>query len=272
MASCNAQDDRVLSTSHGNALLRWDNLLDVQVALFFPFELQFFLGCDSWLQARSVLDAGCGNGAYLSKLSSYFPYKTYTGLDISSEFISVAEATYKSPAVGFLHGDFFELTGEHRYDAIIMRLIVQHMRSISNVLHQASKLSTDNGSLFIIEPEPAQLINYPETPAFFELLKLVDTFSAHQNKIRASLATLATELESMPNWSIKSVENISLPTVGIHGNSLILQMYMLWIDILEHSGAIEYEYDNARHELHEWAETQENFCRIGAKIYHIGRS
>lgn len=271
MASHSKQDDGVLCTSHGNALLRWDNLLDVQVALFFPFELQFFINCDSWLQARRVLDAGCGNGAYLSKLGSYFPDKTYTGLDISSELIEVAEATYRTSGIQFLNRDFFELTDEGPYDAIIMRLIVQHMRSIANILEQASRILSNKGSLFIIEPEPTQLINYPATPLFSGLLTAVDTYGAEQNKIRASLADLGPELETFPNWSLKSEVPISLPIVDIQGNSKILHMYMLWIDILEHSGTINYDYDNVRQELDEWANNAINFCRIGAKICQIGR-
>lgn len=94
-----------------------------------------------------VLDAGCGTGAVLSLLSEKYPSKHYTGIDLSSEMISVASAK-KLPGVRFLCGDCENLPfADDSFDVIICSMSFHHyphpvdfFRSCKRVLRPGGRL------------------------------------------------------------------------------------------------------------------------------------
>jgi len=62
----------------------WDELQRLQTDFCFDQELSAYYMCDYWLNdARSILDAGTGNGYFLNRIRELFPRKQYTGIDIS---------------------------------------------------------------------------------------------------------------------------------------------------------------------------------------------
>ena len=98
--------------------------------MFLPYELAFLLARPQWLTSRSVLDVGCGNGDYIGRISSFFPYMRCMGIDISSEMISVAHATHCAERIDFSASDFFQYEPPTRVDVILMRLVLQYLRGI----------------------------------------------------------------------------------------------------------------------------------------------
>jgi predicted TPR repeat methyltransferase len=80
---------RFLSTAAPRAAADWDSLLAYQVDLAFPQELKFLVSLKAWRDATCVLDAGCGNGYYMSRLHEFFPEKRYFGVDISQRLVVI---------------------------------------------------------------------------------------------------------------------------------------------------------------------------------------
>jgi len=101
-------------------------------------------------RARSLLDVACGSGAHLSHLRKHFDVE---GVDISAEFLSVAQA--KSPAVKFHLGDMRTFRTGKLYDVVTclfssigyMVTVVELDTAIANM---AAHLAP--GGLLLVEP------------------------------------------------------------------------------------------------------------------------
>jgi len=259
----------VLDTSTRDAANNWNQLLQLQTQVFLPNEIKFFLGCKEWMDAQSVLDVGCGNGAYISKLSQHFPEKTYTGIDVSPELISAAKCGKTDPNIRFEQRDFYEFQTEGLFDVVVMRLIVQHLKGFNPILRQASKLLKPGGSLVIIEPDLDNSWNRPETPKFAQLLQNVDDNSRQNQTNRSILSELNHIVMKNDDWTTEQNLTISLPYVGPFEDSNLLRLYSLWIDILNNSHVVSLPLLEVHRELHAWSQRSDTYAQIGVRFMHL---
>lgn len=271
MGSNDQQSDRLLQTARGSALLRWDTLLEVQVDIFLAYELQYLIGCDAWHAARRVADAGCGNGFFLSSLSRYFPDKSYQGIDISPELVAVAKANHERRGLEFGVADFFTWSADPPVDFLLMRLIVQHLRGLPDVLARARELVAPGGSLLIVEPDPPRFLTYPPTPHFQAMLVAVKTHGAQQDKSRGDVSAIADAARSAPGWRLADDRTIVVSKTGPFAGSSLLEMYLLWIESLESAGEIEFPYEQARKEIEKWGQQQTTYTQIGIRFFRLER-
>ena len=263
------QDDLV-DTSISNAAENWHSLLQLQTKMFLPFEIGFMLNCKEWVDAQSVLDVGCGDGSFISQVSNYFPEKAYTGIDISPELISFAIADNTSPNIRFEQADFQQSESDQRYDAVLMRLIVQHLSDFRAVLAQASKLLKPGGSLFIIEPDYKNSWNRPSTPLYDILLENIDAYSTRNQTNRRILSQLNSIASETEFWSVQQDEIVKVPFIRPSSDSDLLNLYNHWIDVVESSGVVSMHLDEVRSELDRWSEGPDTYAQIGINFLHLG--
>ena len=250
-------------------MLRWDTLLEIQVNIFLPYELQYLIACPAWTGARSVTDAGCGNGYFLSSLQRYFPEKLYRGLDISEELIAVAKATYENPDLTFECGDFFSFEPEATVDFLFMRLIVQHLRGMDDILERASRILRPGGSLLIVEPDPPSFMTFPTTPRFMELLQAVEVHGAKHKKNRADIAAIGAAVDKSDGWQLADDKTIVVSQTGPFANSMWQEMYLLWVDSLDSAGEFEFPFQLVREEIEDWAQTETTYSQIGIRFFAL---
>ncbi len=138
MQSCALAEDKRVSdcfqTTRPVLFDLWDRLQTLQCKFAFQQELMLFYLSEPWLRAKKVLDIGCGNGHYLDLLFDRFPDKRYSGIDVSSELIESAERTSKIPGVQYKALNLFDCQGH--YDALLMRLFLQHLPNSVAVLEE----------------------------------------------------------------------------------------------------------------------------------------
>ncbi len=272
MANLDTKAENILGTSSKAAVSSWDKLLEIQVELFLPFELNFFLSNTDWEKATSILDVGCGNGYYLSRLQNFFNEKHYTGIDISPELSDIALTRYTNKDILFEQADFLNYRPENKFDIIIMRLIVQHMGDFPQLLRQASSLLNANGSLIIIEPDLDGFINIPATPMFSCLLREYGIFTEKTQKNRTILSNINQSIEGIPDWEITNQTIMAVPRTGPLNNTKFLEMYLLWIDIIERSSVIQFPFSKARKELDKWSKNASTFSQIGIQAIEMQHS
>lgn len=256
----------LLDTSTTQTADNWHNLLNLQTKMFLPHEIRFLLNSSIWLDAKSVLDIGCGNGAYISQISNYFPEKSYTGIDISPELIEIAQTQHTKNNVQFLHKNLQEFKPDQQFDLIIMRLIVQHLSDFATVLSMTSKLLKPGGALLIIEPDLENFCNRPETPKFENLMQSIDSHSAQQQTNRCILSELGHIAKTTGQWSIAQDIQTAVPFIGPFINSDLLRLYQYWIDILEQSHILSITLGNVRNELKIWADKPASYAQIGIRF------
>lgn len=269
MRSSTSGTSRLLSTEDPASQIQWSNLLELQIAQFFPYELHFLLGSKRWATRNRVLDAGCGSGRYIAELRRFFPEKTYAGLDISKEHIAAAQEDDSLRGIDFVCGDFFAYEPSFRFDAVLMRLIVQHMKGLTDIFEKLDKLISSDGSVYIIEPAPALFRNFPPTPLFEKLLYDYTAATAKTKINRAQLTTLEQGLAQIPGWIVADKATLTAPQVGPFEATALSQIFRLWIDIFERSQVVECDFEIVRRELDTWAANPATYNQIGLAIFEL---
>src|SRR5215470_9835160 len=262
---------RFLSTEAPRAAADWDSLLAYQVDLAFPQELKFLVALKAWRDAATVLDAGCGNGYYVSRLHEFFPEKRYFGVDISPELVSIAAR--RNPDIAVTLADFTQYAPGRRFDLIVMRFLVQHLKDFGAVLDAADRLLTPKGRLLIIESDLAASGHHPDLPAFTEMLHTFARVSGEQGALKPRLLSNAQKLvcETAPLWSVGHQESIASPHIGPFDGSKLLAVYHLWIDLCERSEMFGFDFDRVRDELAHWARDPATFSNVGLRMIVISR-
>lgn len=261
----------LLSTSESLAHLQWSQLLECQVAVFFASELQAYLSSPKWRNARRVLDGGCGNGYYLSQLRSYFPDKNFTGLDLSSEHMRAARANPALAGITLHEGDLLDFQPSELFDAIILRLVVQHLQGLEPIVAALNRLVAPGGSVFILEPDPSVFLTYPETPKFVNLLRCYEQATAATRSNRAHLQQLPALLNSIPGWSVVQSNSYTVPSSGQLKSHPLLQIFSLWLDIFQRSKVLDADFCAAREELEQWANQSAVYCQVGFMFIELRR-
>jgi SAM-dependent methyltransferase len=262
---------RFLSTAAPRAAADWDSLLAYQVDLAFPQELKFLVSLKAWRDATCVLDAGCGNGYYMSRLHEFFPEKRYFGVDISQELVAIA--AHRHPDIAVTLTDLTQYAPNRRFDLIVMRFLVQHLKDFGAILQAADRLLTPTGRLLIIESDLAASGHHPDLPALTDMLRTFARVSGEQGAIKPRLLTDAEKLvrETDSLWSVEHQESIANPQIGPFGGSKLLAVYQLWIDLCERSNMFRFEFDRVRDELEHWACDPATFSNVALRMIVIKR-
>src|SRR5262249_54428178 len=194
-------NQRFLSTAAPRSAADWDSLLAYQVDLAFPQELKFLVSLKAWRDATCVLDAGCGNGYYISRLHEFFPKKRYCGVDISQELVAIAARRH--PDIAVTLADFTRYAPDRRFDLIVMRFLVQHLKDFGPILDAPALLRPRTGRLLIIDSVWAGRGHHPDLPALTDMLRTFARVSGEQGAIKPRLLTNAEKLvhETNPLWS-----------------------------------------------------------------------
>lgn len=265
----NEEGDRLLATADSKAFMQWQLLLEHQISTYWPYELDFLLASELWGESRNVLDVGCGNGHYLSYLRRFFPDKRFVGIDISAEHIAAGKANPFLEGIEFINADFANYRPAKLFDAVVMRLVLQHLDDLQTTLNAVRRLLKEDGTIIIIEPDPLALRNFPPTPKFDQLLFDYAISAAVATKTRAKLSNLDKQLSSLPNWQVQQHTPYLAPNVGPFSSTSLMQIYYLWIDIFESSEAVQTDFDAVREELDEWAADEKSFNRMGLQLFAL---
>lgn len=98
---------------------------------------------------RSVLDVGCGNGAFLRFLREIFPGVSRAGIELDPERAAQARAT--NPDALVLPGDLGDAleTIEQRFDLITLWDVFEHLPAPGPALHSLATRLSDRGCIFL---------------------------------------------------------------------------------------------------------------------------
>ncbi|MGA8616556.1 MAG: methyltransferase domain-containing protein [Xanthobacteraceae bacterium] len=260
-----------LATAEPRSANDWDTLLEYQVDLAFPQELEFLLALPAFKNATDILDAGCGNGYYLSRLQQFFPEKAYCGVDISPELIARGMDRY--PAVSLSVGDIAAYCPARQFDLIIMRFVVQHLKDLDGILAAAGRLLKPSGSLLIIESDLARSANFPPLPAFTDMLHTFARVSADHGSLKPRLLASPHQLlaQTDSGWIVERDDCVTAAQTGPFTASKLLAVYSLWVDLCERSRMFAFDFDAVRKELQTWAARRAIFSTVALRMIVIKR-
>lgn len=259
-------ENPLLDTSEKNAEEKWHSLLSLQTELFLPYEICFLLQSQIWQDATNILDVGCGNGSYISHISKFFPDKFYTAIDRSPELILIAKKECTAHNLHFEQKALETFHPEKEFDLILMRLVVQHLNDFSSVLSQAKRLLKPGGKLLIIEPDLNKYHNQPAMHLFDQMLNDIEVQSAQKNTNRHRLSSLGMIATATSEWAIAQDEVTTVPFVGPFERSKLLDLYHLWIDVLDLSQILPATLNYVREEIKNWSREPSAYSQIGIRF------
>lgn len=95
--------------------------------------------------SKTVLDLGCGTGAYLTNFSEQ---ASLTGIDLNESFLR--EAKKNIPSLKTIHGNFLKVNLENKYDLIVAIGVLMYIEpsSITNFFKKLSRSLNCGGKIF----------------------------------------------------------------------------------------------------------------------------
>jgi SAM-dependent methyltransferase len=256
------------SAEDGDALARaWARLMRLQVELAFPVEVPFFVSCDDWLRARRVIDVGCGTGDYLAALRRQFPDKRYVGVDCEARYVTLAATLLQSEPptadVTVERADLADVTGE--FDAVVARLLVQHLEHPEHVFEAADRLLARGGTLIVIDSLDAERRFFPAVP---EVEAIFATFrNARRRAGRDRDAGLHLTARAKDHgFELHHERTVIAPSSCGERVPLFLETYLTVFSILQLDFGVAADFATAAAALERWHATPGAYAHIGVHL------
>lgn len=108
----------------------------------------------SRLSKARVLEIGCGTGRHTLKLANQG--NDVVGIDQSSGMLAEARRKVKNDSATFIEADFltYEKFSKQSFDAIIVSLVIEHIKDINFFFKKTASLLKTDGKIFISEIHP----------------------------------------------------------------------------------------------------------------------
>jgi SAM-dependent methyltransferase len=259
-------------TADQRRLTVWNSLQRLQTDFCISQELSIYYTSPTWMsQVHSVLDVGTGNGYFLTRLARLFPDKRYIGLDSSEELIALARDTTDASAATFQVGDYFTASG--RYDAVVMRLLWQHLETdrFDEALAVLTRI-THPGSIVMISDAFDEVRAFtPDLPSLRDMISAYTARENAQGRTRSVAKRLLDWAHASQSWRVGSHLPLVIPS-SIPGHlALFKQVYSLWIDLFESLELSGIDFIAARHELLRWSDSPVAYTQAGLNVIRLDR-
>jgi SAM-dependent methyltransferase len=100
---------------------------------------------------QSLLDIGCGLGAFLERAQGRHPYWSYAGSDIDPE--AVAETRHRVPQATILRASAEDASfPDHSFDVITAWDVFEHVRDLDAAAHSVIRMLKPGGLLAFVVP------------------------------------------------------------------------------------------------------------------------
>ncbi len=128
-----------------------EDCLTKQNRAFSSFEYNYLQEVINQHQIQSVLDIGTGEGSFIAGLASLTPDVNYHAIDVGEDLISIAKEKNQQDNIVFTSCLFDSSFPEKKYDLILARFSVEHMKDIAAFIAEAYKRLKKGGILLVTE-------------------------------------------------------------------------------------------------------------------------
>ena len=120
------------------------------------------------IDARKVLDLGCGEGFVINRLLSSYSHLEITGTDIDANALNLAR--HLNPGAKFIECNIYNFQCEKgSFDLVMAIEVLEHMRKPTEVLRKVKEI-TNKYALFSVPNEPFfRISNFMRGKNFFRL-------------------------------------------------------------------------------------------------------
>ncbi|BBH22220.1 hypothetical protein Back11_35650 [Paenibacillus baekrokdamisoli] len=161
----------------------FDLMLTTTTDLLFDKETQLLSSYyeRNLVKKASVLDVGCGNGAYLLRMSQQFPLWSCTGIEMNEQIYRFAQ-TKVSKAITIVPTAYQDYHSPKPYDYVLVRLIAAHLPDLAHFMRWLRERIHPGSIIIIIDVEEEMQTELTES-------KLLPLFSNLYQQMRKPLRT-----------------------------------------------------------------------------------
>jgi len=174
------------------------------------------------IDARRILDLGCGTGHFLPDLHNRFPDAELIGLDLSEQMLQFARKQCPETKVQWLLGDGESLPlKNHSVDLIFSSLSIQWCGNLGSLFGEIERVLSDRGVFVFTSLLDGTLAELKTAWAKVDDAQHVNEFAELQDYQRAidasglSVDCLASELRVLPYSSVNALTR-ELKKLGAH--------------------------------------------------------
>lgn len=209
-------------------------MLTAQTDLLFPSERKAMEQMGIKDKSLQLLDIGCGNGYYLTKLAKAFPGFHCTGIDSNESLIRDAEKAVADSGlknITLKHCSVFDLEEEAAYDLVFSHAALQYLHlRIDEYFSQVRGFLRPRGTFLCFEPEDAFALIYPENALLSKMMQTIGSLVADRGGDRFVGRKLPHYLEKhgFTEVSFKPLLVNNYDT----GKEKMLRMIEIWLEFL----------------------------------------
>jgi len=267
----------------------WIQFLKIQSDLFFDKEFAPIFDQTWWNEARDVLEIGSGNGDLLVKMSAAFPDKKYVGIDQQSTSVARAQEHFQSDRLTFVewNAECFQEAFSDRFDVVIFRLTLQHLKQPRIALEHAYRYLKKGGHVYIVDShDSSRQSSYP-IPLLDKAVKDLNEQNRNRGKgnrlisleIQKELNNQSSSLSpyfsvQMSNLDDDGHDTRDCPQVMISSRDVgasYRDYYLLFLEILNKGWNIPIDFEQAYEEASYFVENKDAWLRSGKHILLLER-
>ncbi|HSE88643.1 MAG TPA: class I SAM-dependent methyltransferase [Candidatus Binatia bacterium] len=264
-----SRSDPLFRTQKRPILNIWDQMQRLQTDFALAQELTFYYTSPQWHAAKKVLDLGTGNGYYLRQIAAHFPNKIYHGVDVSAEFIAIAEREAGGGNVSFSHRNLFDV--KEPYDFVLMRLLLQHLDDIQAVLDHVAVLTSPGESALIIDAHDPLRFFYPDLPEFTGFFAAYAEHERKAGRDRCVASRVEQAIASTAVWRAGGTLQLLIPSTIAGNLDLFTRTYTVLVDLVEQAGELQYDFPAVKEGWRRWLERPDAYTQVGLNLIRIDR-
>lgn len=236
----------------------YDEFLRIQAENSFDLEIPLYRRFPCWKDANHVIDFGCGNGAYMKLLSTRYPDKCYTGVEIIPELATLATHRANNANCECICGSFADLPPSTSFDFLLLRFVTSYLPDRTALWQWVSDHASIQAGILIIDADDSNFYIEPQLPAFFEeVLRFYERVdeTGGQRDVRKIIQNELRDIGFEQTYS----QNIVVHS-DTSGRREAMQVYL----------SLGTEYDTGSPlpteiaaELHDWLLTPTSFAQYG---------
>ena len=240
----------------------YDSLLKYQVELSFGTETSL-LKHSRWLEAKSVLDYGCGNAFFSYCLSKKNPDKLFYCCDCDKDILSVAEQTEQ---MNLICGSFPNVDIPNNIDFFVIRHLTSYLPDRKLFFKWLKEHASPTASLLLIDAYDNDLIIEPHMPHFQHGLDSFYDKVDEDGGQRDLFSNIRDELAEF-GFVCKKDRKIVINSDEMFKKEKLF-VYMNLVAELDNGLPLS---ENIREELMQWVTNPESFLQYGlfASLYEL---
>lgn len=149
----------------------YDHFLRIQTELSWGLEQVLYRRYESWVNAKNVLDFGCGNGYHTMALEAANRDKFFTGVEIDPELAAIARTRVQGTNTAIVTGSYKDLPEDFRFDFLILRHVVSYLSDRPSFWEWVSAHASPRAGILVIDAADNHFYVEPDLPVFLEELR-----------------------------------------------------------------------------------------------------